>query len=251
MAETSSGRIHLDRKELGILIAGQVLGFAGFLVDDFIPLVAMLACSWAALIYVCVNHDGKPRFRILFGMLATVMYGVIAYSNYVSKYLKTQHTSVVLRVSSVQDNGKTVGLDPFVLGEIPSINVAYLNHSDKVALENPNLGAVLAVVELPDVPGSFANNHQRVKYIGESSNVVPLVKVDGVSLIQAPFHTFTGTPLSGSEAKGLEDGTKALCVISSLLWKDKSGSYETQGNTCYMRTRACSHYRSASMMKAK
>jgi len=228
------GGIHFERKEFLVLVAAQTLALAGVAIDDFLLLTVLLVISWGALTYVCIIHDGKRQYRIVMALLVTVLYLAIGYRDYELKFIQRHHTSATLVVNPVISKGTVEGLSPFYVGETPAVNVSLLNRSDESSIQQPNLGAAIIVVDKNDLPGAYATYRNQIKYTGEGAEVGTVVTYHGSSLIQAPYSTFHGAPLKQDEVSGLRDGSKALCVISSLLWKDRSGSYETVGNQCYL-----------------
>src|SRR5579859_331792 len=81
MAEEGQG-MRFSPKEIAVIVIATVLAFAGLFVEDLRIVFLCLGVSWAAFIYLCVEHPGSYFWRVSVAILVTACHGGVIYLLY-------------------------------------------------------------------------------------------------------------------------------------------------------------------------
>jgi hypothetical protein len=114
---------------------------------------------------------------------------------------------------------------PFHEGQQIKINLAFTNQNDSQVLE-PRSDGLIKVVPLEEYATVFRKNRKSLK---------PGVIYGTVNTGEFVHSTFDGPTLTQGDADDLTQGTKAICGIGLTVWRDETGTFETDFNQCIVR----------------
>jgi hypothetical protein len=113
---------------------------------------------------------------------------------------------------------------PLRIGEVPTIGFGFQNIGDFDVL-SPNTGVTIAVISKAEIAGSFARMYPGIVRRGDTGTFPP-------HTTEMKYASYTGPALTKEDVNGLSDGTRELCAIGSVWWKDTTGGYDTRLFRC-------------------
>jgi hypothetical protein len=136
-----------------------------------------------------------------------------------------KHAHVDYNVKTVRESP----LLPFHEGQKPALNIGFSNGSSDVAISSSSLRAVVVVVPTTYLDGSFQ------KHISEIKKQPPAISQTINPLGDGGYATYTAPPITAEDVLQLNAGKEAVCGLALTIWKDESGTYETDFGVCHIR----------------
>jgi membrane protein implicated in regulation of membrane protease activity len=86
--------VHLEKKDLLLLIPATLLTLAGLGPDDPLILGPCLVLSWLSFLLICIVHRGPWKWRVLGAVAVTVILALIGVRRFHSVLTTTAHNEV-------------------------------------------------------------------------------------------------------------------------------------------------------------
>jgi hypothetical protein len=117
-------------------------------------------------------------------------------------------------------------LFPLVVGSSPELNLGYVN-AGEYTVQNPKMIAEILFIPSKEADRVFSR-HKKGLRIPEPGGGDLLPYTPG-----AAYNTFPVPEITKDHFDKLISGTEDLCAIGEVIWKDKTGRYETDMSGCY------------------
>jgi hypothetical protein len=120
-------------------------------------------------------------------------------------------------------------LMPFRVGDLPSIQVGFINSGDFQVLK-PLMGGVVQVEDDKDIQAIFPRARKKMHLVRSMGGAL-----DPYSRAKTrDRYTFIAeSPLTVDDVTGLNTARKLLCVMAVTDWRDGSGEYQTDFGQCF------------------